>query len=509
MNVKYIALGLVVLSLLSAGLVGVASADTSSISSEIEDDIGWTGLDYTEDDVVSYGADANPSFIVSVESVDDISSLQSWADESESRVIHQDMSSTKVMLSAPASDIVNKGYNPLTTDGLHTLAYVDSITYNYNVSLIDPVSPQGNDELSTLQTLAMEGEWGSGQASDVETTTISEVKSNVDSNSISETGSGVTVGIIDTGLNHDTALYADRVIESKNFITGETGLSAVEDENGHGSWVASAVASSDSTYTGIAPDANLVIAKALSDSGSGDTADIVEAVEWTCERSDVVNMSLGSPVYSESIDRAVTDCVEGGTVVVAAAGNGAENPVTMYISSPADTPENGVVSVGATSNKSPSEAKVASFSEVGPDRGIDSQGRTVGQSVDVAAPGMEVETKVVRSDGSTTTRSLSGTSMASPVVTGVIAQGMESNTLSPKDVDKRIEETSARMTNGAVNEVGAGMINASNFVSNTTQDQSQEDVQNAKAESRNEYYKAYSGSSRIQLLERLGVIGDE
>jgi len=499
---------LVVLFLVASSFAGVASADSGidKISSSVENDIDWRGNLDVNDDVVRYGNSGNPSFIVTVSDANKSNTLQSWANESEERDIRSQLTENKSLVVAPSNDVLQKGW--FTSSGLWTKSYITSVDYNSNVGIIEPVSSVENENVSTLTKYATNGEFGVGQSSSVNESTIADVRQNVGVNDVSVTGNNTTVGIIDTGLTEDSNLYQSRVSHAKNFVNNTTGISNVTDGNGHGDWVASAIAAdpdpntSGEQFEGIAPDANLTIAKAMANDGSGSTADIIQAVEWTCERSDVVSMSLGSPMYSESIADAVRDCVDThNTTVVIAVGNSGENPATMYVASPADTDSEGIISVGASTNEIANNSTIATFSQVGPDRGIQSTS-TAGESPDVAAPGMQITVKTA--DGNST---LSGTSMATPITSGVIALGMEQDSSlkdNPSDVRERIYDTSERMPNAAVQETQSGLIDADNFVSNTSVEKSQNEVMNEKAFARNRFYETYSTSRVISTIESIG-----
>ena len=338
---------------------------------------------------------------------------------------------------------------------------------------------------------------------------------------MSYNGSGVTVAVIDSGLNAESMtndpLYQDRLSAPKNTITGETGIDAVADGNGHGSWVAGAIAAdpnnttSGEPYEGVAPGATVVPIKALSDEGSGSTQDIVEAIEYAGEQdADIVSMSLGSPVYNPTIAAEIEDFLaNGGTAVIVAAGNSkssATGPVTRYISSPADAP--GVIGVQATSAANASAAKVSYFGEVGPDNGVTdaSNGVTVDATPEVAAPGMNVTAATLSTNGIRENATLSGTSMATPIVAGVGALMLEANpSLRNESASFRgyMMNTSARMPNAGVTETRAGLVNAENATALTVNEVEQESVRNDKAKARDAANRAYSGSDLVRLLVRI------
>ncbi|MFI6897328.1 S8 family serine peptidase, partial [Streptomyces sp. NPDC050256] len=110
-------------------------------------------------------------------------------------------------------------------------------------------------------------------------------------------GKGSKVAVLDTGIDPTHPDVKDRILESKSFVPGEEVL----DKHGHGTHVASTIAgsgaASDGANKGVAPGADLIIGKVLSNEGSGADSGIIEAMEWAkAEGADVVSMSLGSSI---------------------------------------------------------------------------------------------------------------------------------------------------------------------------------------------------------------------
>src|SRR5690606_8402527 len=108
-------------------------------------------------------------------------------------------------------------------------------------------------------------------------------------------GSGVTVAVIDTGIDADHPDLSSRIVAARSFVPGED----VTDGNGHGTHVASIIAGSGAAsagrYGGVAPGVDLVIGKALGNQGNGTMSQVIEAMEWAVleQGADVVNLSLG------------------------------------------------------------------------------------------------------------------------------------------------------------------------------------------------------------------------
>ena len=228
------------------------------------------------------------------------------------------------------------------------------------------------------------------------------------------TGRGVGVAILDTGLDLGHPDFADRVVVSESFVTGE----AAQDQHGHGTHCAGTACGSrvpgQMPRYGVATDADIYVGKVLSNRGSGGDADILAGIEWALDQGcAVISMSLGAPVllgqrYSEIFEQVARDALADGTLIIAAAGNDSHRPqVANPVSHPANCPS--IMAVGALDQS----LNVASFSN-----GTRAQaGSWIGQ-VDIAAPGVDVRSSWPRP---TLYRSINGTSMATPHVAGITA----------------------------------------------------------------------------------------
>lgn len=234
--------------------------------------------------------------------------------------------------------------------------------------------------------------------------------------STSAYGSGVSVYVVDTGIDAAHAEFAGRISSGFDAINGTDGRT---DCNGHGTHVAGTIASA--TY-GIAKSANLVPVKVLACDGSGSTAGVIAGLDWIVKnrpatQKAIANMSLGGGV-SSSLDSAVSSVIASGVLVVVAAGN---SNVDACTASPARVAA--ALTVGATT----SADDRSSFSNYGP-------------CVDVFAPGSNIQSTIPGGG----TAVYSGTSMASPHVAGIAASILGSQTLSPTDLVVFIRETASR-----------------------------------------------------------------
>ncbi|SCL44764.1 Subtilase family protein [Micromonospora citrea] len=229
------------------------------------------------------------------------------------------------------------------------------------------------------------------------------------------TGKGVTVAVLDSGVDSDHPDLAGRIAASQNFTEG------VEDDrdlSGHGTHVASTVAgsgaASDGRNRGVAPDANLVSGKVCVVLGCAESW-IMAGMQWavTEQHAKIVNLSIGGPDGPETdpLEQAVTDLsARYGALFVVAAGNAGP---AQSIGSPASAPA--ALAVGAVSR----DDVLADFSSRGPATG------DAAAKPEVTAPGVDI-TAARSSDGNVGTPgdayvTLSGTSMAAPHAAGAAA----------------------------------------------------------------------------------------
>ncbi|MGW5771613.1 S8 family serine peptidase [Streptomyces longwoodensis] len=268
------------------------------------------------------------------------------------------------------------------------------------------------------------------------------------------TGKGVTVAVLDTGVDADHPDLADRVAVSRSFVEGEEEGEGVADRNGHGTHVTSTVggsgAASDGREKGVAPGATLAVGKVLGDQGSGSESQIIAGMEWAARevRADVVSLSLGTTEPSDGTDpmaRAVdTLSAETGALFVVAAGN-TGTPSSIGSPGAADA----ALTVGAVD----SADRPASFTSAGPRHGDNAL------KPDLSAPGVDIlAARSHLTDGSGPYTTLSGTSMATPHVAGVAALLAEQH---PDWTGARLKDalmsTSARLDAPAYT-VGAGRV---------------------------------------------------
>lgn len=210
-------------------------------------------------------------------------------------------------------------------------------------------------------------------------------------------GKGIKVGIIDTGIDKvhfERGEFLGQIGEMRDFTGSPSGP---WDMFGHGSHVLGipgARAGNEVGGVGLAPEATYFTAKGLGDDGFGLGHWIASAIRWQVSIGcHIINLSLGSANRDQGIIDAINEAVDSGVIVVAAAGNEGDNSQSWPAMHPL------VISVAAIDRN----RRAAPFSSP--------------SSVDVAAPGVEILSTYRNGQFAV----LSGTSMAAPWVTGLLA----------------------------------------------------------------------------------------
>ncbi|MDW7725840.1 MAG: S8 family serine peptidase [Candidatus Methanoperedens sp.] len=270
-------------------------------------------------------------------------------------------------------------------------------------------------------------------------------------------GTGINVSVVDTGINASHPDFSGRVIGWVDFVSGINTLSY--DDNGHGTHVAGTVAGNGSggTATGVAPNVSLFGVKVLNATGRGPISNVTEGIEWSVDnRADIISLSLGLYDNNSFLANAINNAVNSGVVVIAAAGNcgptGNPNCPSLgdrTIAYPAA--QENVIAVGATYIND----VIAGFSSRGP---------TTDERIkpDVSAPGVDINS--LRHDSSGYRNDYSGTSMATPHVSGAAALLLHAaNTLgislTPSDIKNILKNTAVDLgAEGNDNTYGAGRI---------------------------------------------------
>lgn len=265
------------------------------------------------------------------------------------------------------------------------------------------------------------------------------------------TGKGVSVAVLDTGIDLDHPDFRGRLIEgvhAVSFVEGES----VRDLNGHGTHCAGVVAGPASpasgTRYGVAPDVTLLVGKVLGGpDGEGYDSDILEGIDWAADQgARVISMSLGSirqldAPYPRKYERVASNLLRqsDGPLIVAAAGNESNRPTRIApVGNPAACPS--FMAIAAIN----SSRAVAYFSCGGVD--------SVSQ-VDLAAPGVAVMSAWIGGGY----KSISGTSMATPHVAGVAALYLELNSkMTPQQLWQKLISKASSLS--VKRDFGSGLV---------------------------------------------------
>ncbi|MEU7823629.1 S8 family serine peptidase [Catellatospora sp. NPDC049133] len=228
------------------------------------------------------------------------------------------------------------------------------------------------------------------------------------------TGSGVAVAVLDTGVDVTHPDLAGQIAQTASFVPGQE----VTDKHGHGTHVASTIAgtgaASDGRERGVAPGARLHVGKVLNDLGEGQDSWIIAGMEWAARQqgAKVVSMSLGGAPTdgTDPLSSAVNELsAQTGALFTIAAGNSGPDMQTVGAPGAADA----ALTVGAVDSLD----RLAFFSSRGPRRGDNAL------KPDITAPGVDVYAARSQqsSEGEGLYTTMSGTSMATPHVAGVAA----------------------------------------------------------------------------------------
>ncbi|MEV7625753.1 S8 family peptidase [Actinoplanes sp. NPDC089786] len=272
-------------------------------------------------------------------------------------------------------------------------------------------------------------------------------------------GAGVTVAVLDTGIDATHPDFAGKIVATENF----TNLPTADDNVGHGTHVASIIAGSGAKsggkYKGVAPGAKLAIGKVCEQDWCEESA-ILAGMQWGAQVAPVVNLSLGGgdAPSIDPMEQAVEDltAAHGALFVIAAGNSGFFGDHTVGSPGSADS----ALTVGAVDDQD----QIADFSSRGPRVGDDAI------KPDITAPGVDIVAAgaangVIGEPAGDGYVSLSGTSMATPHVAGAAAIVTQQHPgWSPKQ-RKTLLMGAAKPTAGAsVFEQGAGRVDVARVV---------------------------------------------
>lgn len=296
--------------------------------------------------------------------------------------------------------------------------------------------------------------------------TLVDVSKKVVNNNNKFSGKNITIAYIDTGINPhlDFVFVKNRIVKFVDLINYKE---SAYDDNGHGTFVAGVGSGnglvSNGRYKGFAYNSNIISIKALDENGEAGASKILEAMQWVYDNAKtydikVVCMSFGSePLgYNDPIMKGSEMLWKIGITVVAAAGN--SGPQIESIKSPAVSPK--IIAVGGIDDNrlengfvNPNFYEIADFSSRGP--------AFRRNKPDLVTPSVNITSCKHDKNFYTT---LSGTSVATPMIAGIVALGLEKNINIKPDYIKKLLLASCKPITFNKNSEGFGLINVEKFL---------------------------------------------
>lgn len=284
-------------------------------------------------------------------------------------------------------------------------------------------------------------------------------------NNITQTGKGVTMAFIDTGVScHlDFVFPQKRILKFCDFVKG---LNFPYDDNGHGTFITGVACGngivSNGKFAGIAKNSNIISLKSLNEKGEASAVTILEAMQWIYDNRKkynikVVCMSFGSEPLGKNdpIMKGAEKLWEEGVCVVCAGGN--SGPELETIKSPGVSRK--IITVGGLDDKrdefgnyNEKNFSIATFSSRGP-----AFGRL---KPDIIAPSVNI----VSCSRSGEYRKMSGTSVATPMVAGICSLIFEKYPKASPDQIKKFLQFNAKSIKALKIEEGYGLLNFTNIV---------------------------------------------
>lgn len=488
-------------------------------------------------DIQQYNTDGtlSPSYVVELDA-NSTDSIRDWANASDKRRLIRTSSNDTATVAAPAIQIEGGwGLWAVQNTPLADLNYVEAVHPNIIMSVPDQPGYQAADAFTPPKegvTSVNDPDYptdGVAFSDEVNASDLDEARQTIGDNTVSDAANPTgNLAIIDTGANtangrvfgNGSAGSDIRIVNaSKNFVADgqptvdSDGFDAIADGSGHGTWTA-AGAAGNSTYDsldGVAPNANLLVLKALSDDGSGSMSDIAAAIRYAADNdASVISMSLGSMQRTPVVEDAIAYAYENGVQAVVVATGNSRTTRVAEVASPADYPPVISVSATTTGDGNGSNVEAAYFAQGGPEpSGLTDGdlGGEAGVTADVGAPGFKLTTRVVDDGGSPRNATLSGTSMATPLVAAGVYEAIQHNsTLASANhtaVHDAVRDSATPAENVSTMEVGAGVFDEDNLVAGTYPETSQQEAMDSAAQQRTAYYRAFSDSDERDLIARL------
>lgn len=309
----------------------------------------------------------------------------------------------------------------------------------------------GVADLYEQLTAGSEAEVAPGVASFADTTSVTWGLQATRAATSTRTGADIRLAVLDTGMDLGHADFAGRPILSKSFISGQ----AVQDGHGHGTHT---VGTSCGPKTppgggrryGVATNDTILVGKVLSNQGSGADSNILAGISWAIANGAfVISMSLGADVrqVSQAYETVGRRALAAGSLIIAAAGNNANRGAgnVGFVGVPANSPS--IMAVGAVD----SSLRIANFSA--------RSNPVSGGKVDIAGPGVAVYSSWPMQVSPNRYNTISGTSMATPHVSGIAALISQATGARGSQLWSRLLQTARPLSLSSL-DVGAGLAQA-------------------------------------------------
>lgn len=333
-----------------------------------------------------------------------------YKDSTEASDVEDDVNELELNENVKTKHVYNKVFNGYSA--ILSPSALEKVKKNPKVDYVE------KDQVMRINTQVLNPTWGLDRIDQVSlplSTTYSYVSA----------GTGVDAYIIDTGILVNHSDFGPRAIGGFSSIGTSTNWI---DQNGHGTHVAGTVGGN---MYGVAKDIKLIAVRVLDAAGSGTTSGVIAGINWAIShhttRPAVANMSLGGGA-SSALDLAVNNAIKDGIVMCVAAGN---NSADAGRYSPARV--TAAITVGAT----------GAYPTLGINYDAMASYSNYGSVVDIFAPGTSIQSDWITSTGATAL--LSGTSMATPHVTGVAALYLAQNPLAlPAQVQTYLKSSATK-----------------------------------------------------------------
>ncbi len=284
-------------------------------------------------------------------------------------------------------------------------------------------------------------------------------------------GESVTVAILDTGIVRHPD-FDNRILEFKDFVNKRTDTFCYDD-SGHGTHVAGCLAGngflSNGKYKGIAPKCNLIVGKVLDSNGDGSVKNMIDAIKWVLSIKEkrnikILNISVGvGKIENEDCKEKLLNIIKevwmSDILVIAAAGNG--GPVPMSISPIAST--NYCITVGCHDGSYKCDHLCEKYSSRGPSVENIKKPDIVAPGTDIISCSRNYSLQSRNREGAYTKKS--GTSMATPIISGAVALLVQKEKRCNNEEIKRRLLYSARDMGEPWTKQGWGMVDIKRMLS--------------------------------------------